>query len=79
MKNRQLELLFRLFRLYIEGNSSHMNEIIKNITKTDQKIALSSIQSLIKNEEVNEKSNPKTIRLKVNDSNDEIVIPSKAF
>lgn len=56
-----------------------MNEIIQHITKKDQKIALSSIQTLIKNEESVEEKKQKTIRLKVNDSNDEIIIPIKAF
>jgi len=55
-----------------------MNTFIKTVTKTDQKIALSSVSSLLKNEEKVSK-NKKSIKLKIQGLDEEIAIPIQAF
>ena len=55
-----------------------MNAFIKKVTKTDQKIALSSVSSLLKNEEKVSKKK-KSIKLKIQGFDEEITIPIQAF
>ena len=55
-----------------------MNTFIKTISKSDQKIALSSVTSLLKNEEKVSK-NKKSVKLKIQGLDEEIVIPFQAF
>ena len=56
-----------------------MNAFIKKVTKTDQKVALSSINALLKNEEKVLGKNKKTIKIKIQGIDDEITIPIQAF
>ncbi|MEM9921215.1 MAG: excisionase family DNA-binding protein [Bacteroidota bacterium] len=56
-----------------------MNTFIKAVTKSDQKVALLSIKSLLKNEEKVLDKNKKAIKLKIQGLDDEISIPIQAF
>ncbi len=69
---------FDYFVCILIQNPNDMNAFIKTVNKTDQKIALSSFSSLLRNEEIVSK-NKKTIKLKVQGIDEEIVIPIQAF
>jgi len=56
-----------------------MNSFIKKVTKTDQKLALSSMTSLLENEEKVLNKKKKVIKIKIQGLKEEIVIPVQAF
>ena len=56
-----------------------MNAFIKTVTKTDQKLALLSITSLLKNEEKVLNKKKKKIKLRIQGLEEEIEIPIQAF
>lgn len=70
---------FDYFVCIFNENLNIMNAFIKKITKTEQKVALSSINSLLRNEEKVFAKNKKTIKLKIQGIEDEITIPLQAF
>ena len=70
---------FDYFVCILNQNFIVMNAFIKKITKREQKIALSSINSLLRNEEKVFAKNKKTIKLKIQGIEDEITIPLQAF
>ncbi len=56
-----------------------MSSIIKKITKADQKIALSSVESLSKCESDVLRNGKKTVQLRIQESEELITIPLQAF
>lgn len=56
-----------------------MSKSISKISKTDQKIALSSIELLSKSEEKASKSKSNTVKLKLLESDEVVTIPLKAL
>ncbi|HFA49062.1 MAG TPA: helix-turn-helix domain-containing protein [Bacteroidetes bacterium] len=56
-----------------------MNAIIKKITKADQKVALSSVGLLAKSENQVLKKKQKVVELRIQESDEVVTIPLKAF